>query len=257
MDNIYDPEALKKAVSRGGLSDLKFACSFVERLCGTVERRGNEEVLPEGFTAYRARNDYVEEIDEEAGQYFTFPLAEDEMGAPPANKTGLGRFNTPNTPVLYLSTTREVALAECRALPSDTCSVGVFKCLRDVRIAKFLPEKGVPIGWLNEEAGIREMEDWLLFQMAQFLARRVQGVERETHYRTCNLVASALKERGFDGLAYRTSFWSSMWQGDEDDHDVEQIRSANIVLFDPKIAVFETSHLFQINWKRPIAERAG
>jgi hypothetical protein len=159
--------------------------------------------------------------------------------------------------VLYLSTTREVALAECKALPTDTCSIAVFRTVNDARIAKFLPEKGIPLGWLNEGTGNKEREDWLLYEMAQFLSRRVQGADRESHYRACNLVASAFRERGFDGLAYRTSFWSSMWQNEADDYEVEQIKSSNIVLFDPQAAKPESTGLYSINWKRPIAEQTG
>lgn len=213
MDRFaYDPERMKVAIRNGGRSDLRFACECADQIVAAVTRSKDEETLEVGYGAFRARNGYHEEEDAESHQPNTYPLAGTEMSAPPKEITRLGRFNPPLNPALYLSTTREVALAEVRALSSDTCTVAVFKTVKPVRIARLL-RLGSPLGALfNETPSQADLDAWLLSQTAKFVSRRVEDDVRDLHYRTCNLIASAFKESGFDGLVYRTSFWSPGWR---------------------------------------------
>ena len=249
----FDSYALRSAVERGGLSDLRFACEFVERVVSIVEMYGDTFIMDAGQDAFRARNGYTEVDDDVLGTKFV-PLEGDAISAPPAETTSLGRFNQSGRPVLYMSTTPEVALAECRTLPSETCTVANFKTKRKCRIAQFLRHEQFSKGTLAVEKTKRGHELWLLYEMSKFLSRRVEGGERELHYKTCNLVASAFSERNYDGLLYRTSFWSSLWKEENEKELNSNIRSSNIVLFDPLAAYPESSKLYSLNWNRPRAE---
>ncbi|WP_353340453.1 RES family NAD+ phosphorylase [Pelagimonas sp. KU-00592-HH] len=254
----HDPKVILDALSIGGLGDLRRACDFADRIVNIVERAGDEEELKQGFLAYRARKDYIEEEDTQTGRLDHHPLSRDDVCAPPANKTQLGRFNAPRNPVLYLSTTPEVAIAETRALSTDTCTVAKFETLRPLRLAKLLQKGGVPIGFiLNDKQTDDDWDKWLLYQTADFVSRRVSDTDRKLHYRACNLIASAFKERGFDGVAYRTSFWSNGWRDLGHSEEEESIFASNIALFDPQSATPIQAGLYRIDWKRPIAEING
>ncbi|QUS59033.1 RES family NAD+ phosphorylase [Pseudovibrio brasiliensis] len=254
----YDIHNLKQAVGRGGIGDLRFACDFVDRIVHATEKNDGVEELREGYTAFRARNEYHEKIDPEDQTYFHNALRGDEVGAPPANVSGLGRFNSPHHPVLYLATRPEVALAEIRALPSDTCTVATFQTTRPIRLGKLLDVDKNPIAvYLNPKPAIEDYENYLLAGTAVFVSRRVSDQDRDVHYRTCNLIGSAFKDRGIDALAYRTSFWSSGWRDDQNTVDTNLVLSSNIVLFNPQDAKPVRTDLFCLNWKLPIAESLG
>lgn len=254
----YDINKLKLALGRGGRSDLKLACDLVDRIVSAVKHFEDEEQLAEGFPAYRARNDYVEDRDPENGQVYFYPLTELKLGAPPPAKTPLGRFNAPNHPVLYLATTREVALAETRALASDTYTIAQFRTVRPTKIAKLLRHQEEPLAaFLEDNPGEEVFQRWLLARTAAFVSRRVPDHDRDLHYRTCNLIASAFSDSGYDGLAYRTSYWSPGWRDEKGTPEEDLARAANIVLFDPDTAIPKWSALYRINWKRPIAEQDG
>ncbi len=243
---------------RGGQSDLRFACDFADRIANTVEKLGHEETLRDGFRIFRARNDYDDREYPERGQVNPRPLSEQDVCAPPKEKVGLGRFNAPGSPVLYVSTTPEVALAEIRALPKDPCTLADFLTMRPLRVAKLLEHGREPLGVLTDENPTDEMhEKWLLARTADFVSQRVAGHDRELHYRTCNLIGSAFKEHGFDGLVYRTSFWSPGWRDKSNAAAKDNALAANIVFFDPEAAKPKSSALYSIDWKRPSVEVAG
>jgi len=250
------PLQLLRALELGTPSDLRFALKFAETIVSATEALGDVETLNEGFRSFRARNDYVEDESDD-GQIDVWPYADEDIAAPPADLTSLGRFNLEKRPALYLATAPEVALAECKALPSDTCTVGQFELSKPCKVAQFLRHGKLPINVFLGEGKEEDFERWLLADTADFLSRRVSAKNRETHYRACNFIASAFKEHGYDGLVYRTSFWSSAWRTGKNAQEQDQVRSANIVLFDVEAATPTKSWLAEINWKRPIAEQAG
>jgi len=253
----HDPDKIMAALNGGSRSDLHFACECADRIFEAVVKAGDDETLQQGFKAYRARNSYKEEYDSETGMTDLYPLSDNDLGAPPKEKTTLGRFNAPSRPVLYLSTTKEVALAEVKAISTDRCTVAAFKTTRPLRIAKLL-QLSTPLNvFLSESPSEDEKLRLLRARTANFVSRRVQESDRELHYRACNLIASAFAENGFDGIAYRTSFWSSGWRDEKRKFDEDHIFASNLVLFDTEAAIPVWSKLFRINWKRPYAEEDG
>lgn len=256
--NEHSLRTMLNALKRGSQGDLRAACDIADRIVEAVDRAGDVEELKQGFHAFRARKDYEEDDTSQPGRIRFYPLSGEDVCAPPKEITQLGRFNAPFHPVLYLSTSREVAIAETRALSTDTCTVAEFKTERPVRIAKLLKKSGFPLGaLLSEDRNEEDLDELLLHQTAEFVSRRVSDDEREAHYRTCNLIASAFVDRGFDGLAYRTSFWSEGWREEKRSEEEDSIFASNIVLFDPKHAKPVRSALFRIDWRRPTAQEDG
>lgn len=250
-----NPYKVRNSLSNGSIADLRLACKYVEDVADAIERTVSFQTIEAGFMFYRSRNEYLEDIAENS-QMRLYPLKKENMGAPPACKTELGRFNRKGNPVLYLSTTREVALAECKARPIDTSTVGEFSLLKPAKIAIFLKTDGFPIGWLmNDEPSQNDYDQYLLHQITNFLCQPVSDSERYAHYRLTSLLASVFEEREFNGIAYRTSFWSPAWREEDDDPIRETLRSSNVVLFDPKIAEVKHVDLYSIDWKRPVSKR--
>lgn len=123
--NEHSPRTMLNALIRGSQSDLRDACGFADRIVEAVERAGDVEELKEEFHAFRARNDYEEDDTSQPGHIYFYPLSGEDVCAPPKEITQLGRFNAPFHPVLYLSTSREVAIAETRTLSTDLHRGGV------------------------------------------------------------------------------------------------------------------------------------
>lgn len=254
----YNPTELIAALQRGGVGDLRTACDFADRIVAAVKKANDIEMLSEGTLTYRARIGYVSDeiLDDSGGCKVNFyPRAKENMGAPPeSKKISLGRFNPPNAPVLYLSTAREVALAEIRALPSDICTVATFQTVKPIKFAKLLQhDKTSIIDIIEHKQSDEILEKWMLSETANFVSRRMPDHERDVHYRACNLIASAFRESGIEGLAYRTSFWSPGWHNTEQSVDENHVLASNIVLFDPDAAAPGLTAMFKINWKRPFA----
>ena len=248
MPHTYqDVSKLKDLVRSGGPSELKIAISIAEKIASLVQSYEHFETVSEGRTFFRARNSY-DQSESLFGGELNRPLNGDNMGPPPKEKSGLGRFNSKGTSALYLSSLPEVALAEVRAIQGQKCTVAQFQTLRETRIAKLL---AFPDRNLNSEQGFEESEEErLLIDASVFVSRRILHEDRNDHYRCCNLIGSAIREHGFDGIAYRTSFWSPSW-GDE---SAENFQFANIVLFDPKVAQAVKSSIMELEWPRPISK---
>ncbi|TCT28857.1 RES domain-containing protein [Martelella mediterranea] len=254
----YTPDSLTTALQRGGVSDLRFACEVAERIVSAVIKHKDEENIGAGFPAFRARKGCIEEEVPEAGRLDFYPYIKSDIAAPPSGNSKIGRFNAPKSSVLYLATKREVALAEVRASYTDICTIGTFTTCRPLRLGTLLRIKKEPLRvLLEDDPSEDDLELWLLARTAEFVSRRVSDDERELHYRACNLIASAFQQNGFDGLAYRTSFWSPGWRDDQQTEDEDHIYSSNLVFFDPKDAKPVRSALYHINWKRPFSEVAG
>lgn len=244
----YSLWKLTSLLNCGGVGDLRSACDLADRIVAAAKRFKDGGVWQEGSQAFRARVGYEELLDQEGRVDNLSPLVGDQMRAPPKDKVKLGRFNAPGHPVLYLSTKKEIALAETRVLPSDACTIAIFKTVRPLKFAHLMRVDEFFDDNAREDIFLKR----LLAESARFVSRRVADHERDLHYRACNLIASAFKDSGFEGLIYRTSFWSKGWRGSEG-----VPRDANIVIFDPEAAVPIKSSLYKIDWARPEAQCCG
>ena len=255
----YDIDQFKQALWVGGIGDLRFACDFADRIVSIVEEAKATGPLRSGFRAYRARPGLCsEEVNEKYGTVDRSPWAGDDIAAPPTELTSLGRFNPPRKPALYLATTKEVALAETRALSSDTCTVAILETVRELKIAMLMAHNQHPWEAFIESSPKEEcLKKFLLSETASFVSRRVPDHDRDLHYRACNLIASAFQARGYEGLLYRTSFWSDGWFSDGKPTKKDLIDSANLVLFDVGSAIPKSSALYRIDWQRPEAKEDG
>lgn len=246
------PDQLSELLGRGTLSNLRAACEFADAIADLVEKRSEHALLFKTFVLFRARNKSIQLLDNQSRLRID-PVPFKEIGPPPAECTQLGRFNLKGDPVLYLATSPEIALAECKALRTDVCTVGRFSVTKDCKLAKFWRQNDVPVGASTVGATEKDYEDWFLTELSNFLSRQFQSNERKQHYTSCNLIASALKQRGFDGITYRTPFWSPNWD-DTDDDEINALNNANVVLFDTRSAEVENVYTGTIDWSRPSAD---
>lgn len=254
----YDPRSIRAALERGGIADLRRACQISERIADAAILLRDCKKLIKGTKLFRARADYSETTGENGNITGHSPLSGDDMGAPPASKVSLGRFNAPQHPVLYLATTPEVALTESRALSDDECSVAEFQLKKDIHVGLLLRHKKWHLSaLLDEKPSDEDLQKWLLARTADFVSRRVSDRDRDLHYRACNLISAAFRDKGLHGLIYRTSFWSPGWEEPGQSDLSNGVLSANVVLFSPDDAECIKSVLCRIDWRRPIAQLVG
>lgn len=264
---IKHPDELKSSLKSSTRYELHRAINYVDGVVNLVESMGDIKSINQDYKTYRSRigsktiKTYTEQNHVD---YSVLPLPIEEISSPPKDKVLQGRFNSTNKPALYLSTSPEVALAECRAIYNEYCTVGEFKLKSELSVATFLRDT-VEFSIFdddpkNDESGRKIGKENVfnqhrLVDLTEFLSRRVKGVERDLHYRACNLIASAFADKGFDGIVYKTSFWSPKWNDSRISNINNQIKNSNIVLFNTESVRAVSTTLYNINWNRPVAEK--
>ncbi|MBL8593834.1 MAG: RES family NAD+ phosphorylase [Devosia sp.] len=175
----------------------------VRKVFDAIGRRIDNTVA-EGTTFYRAR------IGTD-GRYVTFealslnprvrsrPYQGDLLGAPPPPLARGGRLNRAGVSFLYLASDAETAAAEVRPHPGHQLSVGSFRAVREVRLANFNVD-------IDAFAGSDEQLDLFSFIVATDNAMSRPIVpEAAGHYSITQLVADVARQRGFDGVVFKSS----------------------------------------------------
>lgn len=127
------------------------------------------------------------------------PYQDEALGAPPPQIAREGRLNREGVAFLYLASDIETACAEIRPHPSHQLSVGQYRSLRPLRLA-------------NLEADIAAFAtsdtqlDLYAFVYAadQAMSLPVRP-EQSGRYSITQLIADVLRQRGFDGVAFKSS----------------------------------------------------
>ncbi len=171
----------------------------LDELSGHIERRIAAESL-----FYRARLGIVQryarpgETWERKVRYQ--PFGGRKMTAPPPPFAPAGRANRQGIAVLYLASDVPTAVAEIRPHPSHLISVAEFVATRTLRIADF---------------GTLDFADWWgddnsisLYHFAMSLDAALSEAvvpEHRHRYTVTQLLAELLRQRGFDGIRFRSA----------------------------------------------------
>ena len=151
-----------------------------------------------------------------------------------------GRANPRGIAYLYLSTDCNTAISEVRPWSGALVSVGLFKILRDLRIADFTKHEGhmgsfdvlmhVPIGrWQNLTPEEVERAVWADIDTA--FSEPVGPQDERIDYVPTQILAELFRHNGFDGIAYRSALSE---------------KGYNVALFDVDAADLTVCHLFKI-----------
>jgi hypothetical protein len=123
---------------------------------------------------------------------------------PITNWQSEGRANPRGIPYLYLSTTRDTALAEVRPWVGSTISVAEFWTNRELNIIDCSKHhaKENTLGLLGSTAHTRE--DWIWVAIDQAFATPVTRDDESGEYIPTQIIAEMFKCEGHDGIAYKS-----------------------------------------------------
>lgn len=158
----------------------------------------NELTLYRGRIGHKARK-YVEDWDFTPAVHF-FPFTDDEIGPPPAQYANKGRMNREGFSFLYLGEDPETVIAEVRALPGDTVSIGKFRQQEPLVIADF-SEITIDKFWMND----RELD---LFEQLHSISKSISnpvGSNGGYVYVLTQLIAEELLRQGINGICFTSS----------------------------------------------------
>ena len=133
-----------------------------------------------------------------------------ERMKPRPDRASEGRANPKGVPCLYLATTKETAMSEVRPWIGSLISVGQFETIRTLEIIDCSHNHGDPLFhfFLGREEplapGDIEKTVWSHIDRA-FAAPRSRD-DDVAAYAGTQIIAELFKSKGYDGVAYRSSF---------------------------------------------------
>lgn len=166
-----------------------------------------ERPIAVGSTFYRARLGIAQRYARRAAgreQMLHYqPFQGRKMTAPPPPQAPAGRANRQGVSVLYLASDVATAVAEIRPHPAHLISVGAFAAERDLRVADF--------GTLDFRRWWHNDAKLALYHLAVSLDRALSEAvvpEHRHRYTVTQLLAELTRQRGFDGIRFRSAVGS-------------------------------------------------
>lgn len=228
LNTWYD---FRRALIAPGYKETKALNARASEVISHVEEKGKAITLDRDINLFRAR---VGGPNIMPGMPPIYPYTDSEISAPPADKASSGRFNAEGVPFLYLSTSKEVALAETRPMPNEKCSVASFSVPQGLKVVNLIPEQPLP------GQDLSHMERFW-FDLCRDAAQQFSSNDVVQRYRSLQYVASIFLENELDGIVYRSAFFEDHWNKPEEPWGGGTFY--NYVLFDPSEASFLNSEL--------------
>lgn len=149
---------------------------------------------------------------------------------PLPNPAAEGRVNPKGIPVLYLSNRRNTAMSEVRPWLGSLISCAQFKTTRNLRIVdcSLRHDEKMKIYFDEPDAPKKEAAVWR--NIDQAFSHPVDFCENPAGYVPTQIIAELFKDKGYDGIAYKSMF------GDD---------GYNVALFNPDDAELVTCCLFE------------
>jgi len=161
-------------------------------------------IIPAGTRYYRARVGVEATYSDHSISSWRSPLLRKPfsgaaLGAPPPQIATAGRLNRAGVSFLYLASDEATAAAEVRPHPGHYLSIGQFESKKDLKIASF--EADIIHFFRNEH----QLD---LFHFIHSVDERmampvIPG--NSTRYSITQLIAECLRQRGFDGISFKSS----------------------------------------------------
>ncbi len=121
------------------------------------------------------------------------------LGAPPPQLTRAGRLNRTGVAFLYLASDVETACAEVRPHPSHVLSIGAYRSLRPLKVANL--DTDIAAFAANDH----ELSLYDFVYSADVAVSLTVLPEEAARYSITQLIAEVLRQRGFDGVAFKSS----------------------------------------------------
>lgn len=211
------------------------ASAFLDALFHGLDERTTE--LPSGSIFWRAQEG-IDRYEDERGSGWQAYRPDRMKPTPIFAKTN--RASEKGVPMLYLASDMHTAMSELRPWFHADLSVAEFRTNRDLKIANCIKKtKGSPLFMrADDDPAYRTKAAWGF--VADAFSRPVQaGHERE--YRLTQHIASVLRERGYDGITYKS---------------ICTVEGTNVALFDLECADVISLHVYRtrsVQWDFHIA----
>lgn len=154
------------------------------------------------------------------------------IGPPPPNKTGAGRANRKEQPVVYCAEEEDTAIYEVRPSRGNYVSVGRLKVVDQLRIVDLCEELPEPNPFTDKTLIYSVELRGLFLGLGDALAAPMRRTDDTSHYLPTQALAERIQATGFHGICYP----SAMRKGGH-----------NIVIFDPtRVTVEPGSQLVEI-----------
>jgi RES domain-containing protein len=127
------------------------------------------------------------------------PYSGAALSAPRPPIASGGRVNRAGVSFLYLASDAATAAAEVRPHPGHFLSIGQFECREDIKVASL--DADIVQFFGNE----RELELFHFIYSADQLMATPVLPEKAARYSITQLIADCLRQRGFDGISFRSS----------------------------------------------------
>lgn len=191
---------LKQDLRAVNASELE--SSFRENLEPLIEPCSAE--IAQGNTYFRARIGYERtEWPDSMSMSATLrpvPFADDALGAPPPPLASAGRLNRQGVSYLYVGTCAETAISEVRPHPGHLISVGKFECKERFEVLDF--SKPTFLDFPLTDVGLSQFA--LAVSIERDLSKPITPEQRAA-YLSAQFIAELVRQRGFDGVLYRSS----------------------------------------------------
>jgi hypothetical protein len=146
-----------------------------------------------------------------------------DSGAPSSLKATAGRANPEKIPYLYLADNEYTSLVEIRTYLKSKVSIAKFEILEDIKLVDFS-------SFIKFDE-IRSITEAIEFIINYFFSKPVNDTEKENYILT-QYIAEYIKNKGMDGIKYRSSLSSF---------------GNNVTLFDINKVKAISSNVFEVN----------
>lgn len=128
-----------------------------------------------------------------------------KMGKPPSEKTPLNRLNPRGISYLYLAENINTALAEIRAIPNDSVTIGEFIFIKPAKVLD-LSRRTIGSPFIFG----RDIQDVLyyrafLFLFAEQISLPISAESADLEYIPIQFIGEYIKQKGYDGIIYKSS----------------------------------------------------
>jgi len=132
----------------------------------------------------------------------TRPYTAAELGAPPPANTPAGRGNRAGSPVLYVSTDIPTAAAETRATSGQSLGIACIRLRRPQHVLNLVRLPYIKSPFFEESLRWKGEVLELLHSFGEELSTPVAQGAVANQYATSQEACDAIREAGFDGVAY-------------------------------------------------------
>lgn len=177
--------------------------AFLDAVIATAQKR--IETAPTGTNFWRAQVGHDRRPEGSGEDTFEVECAfEPDRMKPLPDRALEGRANAKGIPCLYVATSAQIAIGECRPWVGALLSVSQMKTGRELRIVNCTSDKKGALIYFDEP-GLNEREEAVWRDIDRAFAVPVTRTDDTADYAPTQILAELFRENGMDGVGYRSA----------------------------------------------------